>query len=230
MSLKKQGYRHENKFIISRVQKEVIQSLLSGVMQKDVHLVNESYNIRSLYFDDYNHSCFYENENGVDPREKFRIRMYDGNSDFLRLELKRKEKSLTKKTQCKITREQVVQIIEGKPLKDFEQLPPLMKKFELQRMCRMLKPDVIVEYDRIPYVYDIGNVRITFDMNVSTTTMCDCFLDKNIVKRPILMENMLVLEVKYDELLPDYIEKLLQTEAGQRTTFSKYYLCKRFSM
>ena len=229
MSLKKQGYRHELKFVISRAQKEVIQSLLSGVMQKDPHLINESYNIRSLYFDDYDHTCFYGNENGTDPREKFRIRMYDGNADFMRLELKRKEKLLTQKKQCEISKEQVQRILKGEPLDDFANLSPLMKKFEIQRRCRLLQPDVIVEYDRIPYVYDLGNVRITFDMNVASSIEYKSFMARSVPKRPIIMQDMLVLEVKYDEFLPNFIEKLIYPETTQRTTFSKYYLCKRFS-
>lgn len=230
MSLKQQGYRHEHKFIISRSQKEIIQSLLSGIMQRDPHLVNESYNIRSMYFDDYHHNCYYENENGVDPREKFRIRMYDGNADFIRLELKKKQNSLTQKKQCVITKEQVAKIINGEPLEDFDKLHPLMKKFELQRKCRLLKPDVIVEYDRIPYIYDMGNVRITFDMNIASSLDYNSFLLCSVSKRPILMQDMIVLEVKYDEFLPDYIEKMIRAEITQRTTFSKYYLCKKFSM
>ncbi len=230
MSLKQQGYRHELKFIIGRTQKEIIQNSLLGVMQKDSHLTDDSYSIRSMYFDDYDHSCYYENENGVDPREKFRIRLYDGNTDFIRLELKRKQNSMTQKKQCEMTKEQVESIVKGKPLKNFDKLPPLMKKFELQRRCKLLKPDIIVEYDRIPYVYDIGNVRITFDMNVSSSKEFDYFLTKNISKRPILMQDMIILEVKFDEFLPNYIEELIGTETMQRTSFSKYYLCKKYSL
>lgn len=225
---KKEEWRHENKFIISRAQKVVIENSLQGVLQKDKHLHGEFYNIRSMYFDDYMHTCFYENENGDDPREKFRIRIYDTNSDFIRLELKKKHRSMTQKLQCSLTKRQVETIISGTQLPDFETLPPLLKKFELQRKCRLLKPDVIVDYERVPYVYDLGNVRITFDMNVATSNMFENFFERTMPKRNILMPDMLILEVKYNELLPDWIEGLISKEIEQRITFSKFYLCKHF--
>ena len=221
-------YRHENKFIISYAQKTVIENSIRGVLKQDRHLVGDSYNIRSIYFDDYVHSCFYENENGVDPREKFRIRIYDTNGDFIRLELKKKQSLMTQKLQCTLTKDQTWCILKGEPLENFGELPPLLRKFEMQRMCRMLRPDVIVEYDRIPYVHELGNVRITFDMNLSYSNDFEYFFYKNIVKRPIMMPDMLILEVKYDEYLPDYIESLICTETEQRISFSKYYMCKYF--
>ena len=221
-------YRHENKFIISYAQAAAIENSICGILQRDKHLTGESYNIRSIYFDDYDHSCFYENENGIDPREKFRIRIYDGNGDFIRLELKKKEHLMTQKLQCALTRTQTERILVGEPLDGFGEIHPLLRKFELQRMCRRLHPDVIVEYDRIPYIYDLGNVRITFDMNISASNDFDHFFVKDIAKRPIMMTDMMVLEVKYDELLPNYIEDLICVDTEQRTSFSKYYMCKHF--
>lgn len=135
---------------------------------------------------------------------------------------------MTQKLQCRMTKEQVDTVICGKPLQNFSALPPLLKKFELQRQCRLLHPDVITEYDRIPYTYSLGNVRITFDMNISGSMEFSNFFSSKMAKRPILMPDMLILEVKYDEFLPDYIEELIYTDTGQRTTFSKFYLCKYF--
>lgn len=221
-------YRHENKFIISYVQKIAIENSIAGIMEKDCHLTGTSYNIRSIYFDDYNHSCYYENENGIDPREKFRIRIYDGNSKLIRLELKKKQKLMTQKIQCSLTQAQVNKILNGEQLDDFREMNPLLRKFELQRMCRRLQPDVIVEYDRVPYVYDLGNVRITFDMNIASSNDYGHFLCSSIAKRPILMTDMLILEVKYDEYLPNYIEDLICVDTNQRISFSKYYMCKHF--
>ena len=223
-------FRHELKFIISRCQMMAVENSLLGIMQKDKHLSGDSYNIRSIYFDDYQHSCYYENENGTDPREKFRIRIYDSSSDFIRLELKRKERLMTKKIQCELSLEQYNKIMAGEPLSNFESLPPLLKKFELQRMTRLLSPDVIVDYQRVPYVCSIGNVRVTFDMDISSSVNFDSFFDKDIPKRPILQSDMLVLEVKYDELLPSYIENVIKSVSGRKTSFSKYYLCKKYSL
>lgn len=221
-------YRHENKFIISYAQKVAIENSIAGILKKDRYLLGETYNIKSIYFDDYDHTCFYENENGVDPREKFRIRIYGGSDRMIRLELKKKRKLMTQKLQCILTRGQVDQILLGEPLEHFEDLPPLLQKFELQRACRMLHPDVIVEYDRIPYVYELGNVRITFDMNISTSNDFQHFFGQTVLKRPIMMTDMLICEVKYDEILPNYIEDLICVNTEQRISFSKYYMCKYF--
>lgn len=229
MSKKSDKFRHELKFIISKTQKVIIENSLQGLMHKDAHLEKDSYNIRSIYFDDYNHSCYYENENGVDPREKFRIRIYDCNNKFIRLELKRKEKGMTQKLQCVLTEAQLESILRGEMLQDFNALPPLLKKFELQRRTKLLAPDIIVDYDRVPYVYELGNVRITFDMNISSANNFEGFFDKDLAKRPILQSDMLVLEVKYDELLPSYIENVVKSVTTHRTSFSKYYLCKKYS-
>lgn len=222
-------FRHELKFVISNAQRLMIENSLMGVMQRDKHLEGESYNIRSVYFDDYQHSCYYENENGTDPREKFRIRIYDCKDDFIRLELKKKEKSMTQKLQCELTRGQYDRIMSGEPLSDFGELPPLLKKFELQRMTRLLRPDIIVDYHRIPYVYTLGNVRVTFDMDVASSVDFRGFFSRELSLRPILQQDMLILEVKYDELLPGYIENIVKSAAGRKTSFSKFYLCKRYS-
>ena len=222
-------FRHENKFIISKPQVITLENSLRGVMKKDPHLTTESYNIRSIYFDNYYHGCFFDNENGTDPREKFRIRIYNRSKDFIRLELKQKQRLMTRKIQCPITLKQFADIMSGRKLENFNALPELLKTFEIERLTKLLSPDVIVEYDRIPYVYKIGNVRITFDMNISSSMDFNNFFDEKMIKRPVLMTDMLILEVKYDEMLPDIIENLISTGTGQKTTFSKYYLCRRIN-
>lgn len=229
MGIKQENYRHELKFCISRQQAALLETQLGAVMQKDPHLKGEAYNIRSLYFDDFEHSCFYENENGSDPREKFRIRIYDGQDQFIRLELKKKKKGMTQKQQCEMTRQQVDAVLRGEALDDFAQLSPLLKKFELQRICRLLRPDIIVDYDRIPYVYTLGNVRITIDCNVASSAQIDQFFSQELPKRPVFQQDMVLLEVKYDELLPNYIENLIWEYTPQRTSFSKFYYCKKFA-
>lgn len=223
------NYRHENKFIINYAQKICIENSINGILQKDNHLKNDTYNIRSIYFDDYAHSCYFENENGTDPREKFRIRIYDCNENFIRLELKKKRKLMTLKEKCVISKNQLEDIINGLPLKNFSDLDPLLKKFEMQRQMKFLKPDVIVEYDRLPYIYNLGNVRITFDMNLTSSNDFNNFFLPQNKKRAVFSNNMLVLEVKFDEFLPEYIENIIYPFMHQRTSFSKFYMCRHFS-
>lgn len=224
-------FRHELKYIISTAEQLLVKNRIKGLMSVDKH-VGESgkYNIRSLYFDDYYNRCFYENENGTDPREKFRIRIYNASSDRITLECKRKEKGKTLKTSCRLTVEQTRTLMKGEYLRDIAALPPLLQKLTLLMMKNQLRPVVIVDYDRVPFVYKNGNVRATLDMNICTSTDIAHFLDKTIVKRPVLPLGHSLLEVKYDEYLPDFIYNNLQLNNLRQTAFSKYYICRKFSL
>ena len=223
-------FRHELKYLISSAQVPLIRNRVAHLLRVDDHAgANGGYNIRSLYFDDCRNSCFYENENGTDPREKFRIRIYNHSTERITLECKRKEHGMTHKTSCPLTLEQTKWLMEGKPLPDLESQPPLLRKLALQMLTRQMRPVVIVEYDRIPYVYDCGNVRITLDTNISSSQAVKQFLEKEIPQCPVMPMGQQLLEVKYDEYLPDFIYRNLQLQNLQQTAFSKYYLCRKYS-
>ena len=224
-------YRHELKYLISAGQMQFLQSRLQGLVPRDPHVTDSgSYRIRSLYFDDRQNRAYYENENGTDPREKFRIRIYNGSTQKIRLECKRKERTKTLKTACDLTLEQTRLLMEGRMLPDLAAQPPLLRKLSLQMQTRQLKPVVIVEYDRIPYVYKLGNVRITFDTDIASCRDPGQFLSPQIPRRQILPAGMHLLEVKFDEFLPDYIYRALMLDNLQQTAFSKYYLCRKYSL
>ncbi|MDY4581956.1 MAG: polyphosphate polymerase domain-containing protein [Candidatus Faecousia sp.] len=223
-------YRHELKYNITAAQLQLIKTRISRLMSLDSHVgANGSYTIRSLYFDDYYDSCFWENENGTDPREKFRIRIYNHSTARITLECKRKERGKTLKTACPLTLAQTEFLMEGKALPDIGQQPPLLQKLTLEMLTRQLHPVVIVEYDRIPYVYPNGNVRATLDTNIASSSAIGCFLDERIQKRPVLPLGQQLLEVKYDEYLPDFLYRSLQLPSLQQTAFSKYYLCRKYT-
>ena len=93
-----------------------------------------------------------------------------------------------------------------------------------------MRPAVIVEYDRIPYVCRDGNVRITLDTNVASSRAVECFLDETIPKRPVMPTGQHLLEVKYDEFLPDAIYRSLQLHGLTQTAYSKYYICRKYTL
>lgn len=222
-------YRHEFKYEIGFAQQELLKMRLSSVMMLDSHAGAEGrYEIRSLYFDDWNNRCYYENENGTDPREKFRIRIYNGSTERIQLEVKRKEAGKTLKKSCPISREQVELLINGQRLKWQEDLHPLLKKLYILQETKGMIPKVIVEYDRIPFVYRDGNVRVTMDLDLRTSTDVKTFLNPQTRCRPVMPVGRNLLEVKYDSFLPDWIYRAIQMEGLQQTTFSKYYLCRKF--
>ena len=227
---KETKYRHELKYQVTDAQIQMLKNRIHHLLPLDSHVAKTgSYVIRSLYFDDYYDRCLKENENGTDPREKFRIRIYNGSSEKISLECKRKERGKTHKTSCPLTVEQTRELMAGKVLPIGEDQPPLLRKLTLQMMTRKLRPVVIVEYERVPYVYELGNVRITLDLNVSSGKDVGAFLEESISKRPVMPAGRQLLEVKYDEYLPDFIYNNLQLENLQQTAFSKYYLCRKYT-
>ena len=223
-------FRHELKYMVGVGELRLIQNRINHLIPLDGHVgENGAYSIRSLYFDDYENSCFYENENGTDPREKFRIRIYNHSTQKITLECKRKERGKTLKTSCPLTLEQTKQLMAGKYLPDIANQPEVLRKLTLRMMTKRMRPVVIVEYDRVPYIYRNGNVRITLDMNVSSCSRVECFLDEKIPKRPIMPVGQHLLEVKFDEYLPDFIHHNLNLHSLTQTAYSKYYLCRKYT-
>lgn len=222
--------RHEFKYPCDEIQMAIIQSRLESLMRRDPHAANGQYTVRSLYFDNYANRCYYENENGTDPREKYRIRIYNASDSRISLECKRKERGKTSKESCPLSREQADMLANGESLSDLSSHPELLRRFLILMKTQMFSPAVIVEYDRIPYVHETGNVRITLDRNLRSSAAFSDFFAETIPSRPVLPPGRHLLEVKYDELLLDYLKEILQLGSLQRTTFSKYYLCRKYTL
>lgn len=230
-SLTENRFRHEFKYICSYGQLRMLQVRLTGLISPDPHAGKDGvYNIRSLYFDDYYDRCLKENEAGTDPREKFRIRIYNHKSDRISLELKRKVRGKTQKLSCPLTEEQCRTLMAGElPLTD-KDTPAVLRKLCLLMQTSLMRPKVIVEYDRVPYVYPQGNVRVTLDENIRASGRTELFLEDQIPLRPIMPAGQHILEVKYDEYLPDFIYRAVQLENLRQTAFSKYYLCRKYNL
>ena len=221
-------YRHELKFLVSERQIELIRFRLKMFMKQDAHQVGGKYNIRSLYFDDLFDSCMHENESGVDARKKYRIRIYDKKADVIKLEKKEKFRGMTKKNGVTISEEKCLMYMN-------ELVPPIIKgstelekELFVQIKSKGMKPVTIVEYERTAFVEEKGNVRITFDQNISGCSNTKAFLENNIPLVPLLPKGQHVLEVKYDEFFPDYIKDVLEIDSLQRTSFSKYYYARDY--
>lgn len=226
-----QKYRHELKYLVSAAQIPLLKTRIASLMQRDPHAGKDGiYTIRSLYFDDYCNRCYYENENGTDPREKYRIRIYNHSDQKISLECKRKERGKTLKTACPLTRQQTEQLIHGEPPMVTEEIPPLLRKFAVEMKTRRLRPVVIVEYERTPYIYKNGNVRVTFDTQIASSSNVEDFFSETLSKRPVMPVGQQLLEVKFDEYLPDFIYRNLNLNRLQQTAFSKFYLCRKYSL
>lgn len=219
------GYRHEYKYICSMSQLLEIRERIRPFMHLDPAAEAEgAYTVRSLYFDDHCNRCLRENLDGTDPREKFRIRIYNGELRRARLELKQKRQGMTRKLSCPLPEDTLGTILSGRP-PAFTDTAPLLQQLVLEMHTRLLRPRIIVEYDRIPYVYRDGNVRITLDMDIRSSADTALFGERRIPGRLLMPARLHVLEVKFDDFLPQHIFQAAQIRGLRRTSFSKYALC-----
>lgn len=221
-------FRHEYKHYLNYADYLSIRNRLQCVMKKDSHAGTKGfYQIRSLYFDNMEDKALKEKINGVSNREKFRIRCYDFNFDFIRLEKKVKKGGLGYKISAPLTYEQTEKIIWGDTdwMKDSEEA--LIVELYEKMKTEGIKPKTIVDYTREPFVYSAGNVRVTLDYDIRTGLQNKNFLDKNVPTIPA-SPGTCILEVKYDNFMPDMIRDIVQLRNREETAFSKYAACRTF--
>lgn len=220
-------FRHELKFVCTVAELAIIESRLRAVMHPDPHADAEGrYRIRSIYFDDIHKTCYYDNENGIDPRVKFRIRIYNRSPERILLERKIKQRSLTGKDFCLLKRDECEALIAGRVFMDLpeEAICGLHGDFLREYEGRHMRPVVLIEYERKPYIYPHGNVRVTFDMDISASHCVGRLFDDNISRVFFLPQGQHVMEVKYDDYLPDEIAGIVNYPHLRRGAFSKFYL------
>lgn len=229
--MEEKQYRHEYKYPLTNGQMLVENAKISALAMKDMHVGEKGfYNIRSLYFDDYNDSCYLDNENGVDEREKYRVRIYNHNTERITLERKEKIRGKTGKTSCLITLSQCKQLMKGVIPSDIEPTQQVLHRLAYLMAIKLMRPAVIVDYDRVPYVYRVSdaNVRVTFDHHITSVGDASTFLNENVNGRGVMPVGWSLMEVKFDSFLPDEVYELLQLDGLRADTFSKYCLCRKF--
>lgn len=213
-------YRHELKFYITQADVTRLDTRLSGILQTDSHIKNGTYTVRSLYFDDLYDTCLEEVLSGVDMRRKFRIRLYNGSADRICLEKKSKRRGMTRKESEVLRLRDCLAYMDGLPIAGEG---PVSRELFAAMLQRGMRPRCIVEYERRAYVEVVGNVRITLDMDIRGTADTGQFLDPLCQDMThVLPQGMHILEVKYDEFLPEYILQAVDLNTLQRTSFSKY--------
>ena len=218
-------YRHEIKHIISEGDAAAIRANLSAVAKIDP-LAREQgyYRIRSLYFDDPLDTALHEKLDGVNERRKFRIRYYNDDLTYIMLECKMKRDGVGCKPQERLTLDETQKIMQGDIAWMVTSNRPLLVALYVDMKVRRLAPKTIVEYRRVPFVYGPGNVRGTIDWDIRTGAPRD-FLDPNGLTLPV-EDNVTLLEVKWDEYLPNIIRKAAALKSRMPTAFSKYAACR----
>lgn len=194
-------------------------------MDLDTHSSDSGrYFIHSLYFDDYKDTSVYTTDSGLSKRYKWRIRYYGDDLSYIVLEKKEKIESRCHKKSCKITVEEYDSIVSGN-ITDivYDIDKQLIKELAVDMLTRNYRPKVIVDYERIAFVEEITNVRITFDMKISASYELENFLNGDYQSFYVLPSGMNVLEVKFDDILPSHIRNIVESYNFKQTSFSKYY-------
>ena len=218
-------YRHEWKHELSFQDYLILRQRLCAVMEPDPHAVDGRYFIRSLYFDNLDDKALREKLDGVNRREKFRMRYYNGDPSLIHLEKKSKLDGLGTKFSADLTAAEAQKIVDGELDWMMDADRPLLRELYVKMRAQGLRPKTIVDYTREPFIYRPGNVRVTLDYDIRSGLGCTDFLNPRAVTVPAGAAPIL-LEVKWDAYLPDLIRDVVQLPGRHVSAFSKYAQCR----
>lgn len=219
------SFRHEWKHVVGYGDLLALRARLAAVMARDCHGVDGRYAIRSLYFDNLRDKALREKLDGVDCREKFRVRYYNGDLSLLLLEKKSKLHGLCRKEQARLTLEQARSVSTGAFRALADSGDPLVEELRYKMETQGLRPKTIVDYTREAFVCEAGNVRVTLDYDLRTGLTGTDFLDPGCVTVPA-GDAPVILEVKWDAFLPSVVRDVVQVPGAHTSAFSKYAACR----
>ena len=218
-------YRHEWKHELNTADLLVLRARLRAVMESDPHAVDGKYHIRSLYFDNPDDKALREKLDGVNMREKFRIRLYNRDASVIHLEKKGKRNGLGTKFSADLSAEEAQRIVDG----DLDWMlgsgRPLVQELYCKMRYQGMRPKTIVDYTREPFIFRPGNVRVTLDYDIRTGLGCTDFLNPDAVTIPA-GDAPILLEVKWDAFLPSIIRDAVSVPDRRAASFSKYAQCR----
>ena len=221
--------RHELKYHITPAELSVLRGVLTPLMQPDPNgNENNEYHIRSLYFDTINDDALEEKIAGVGNRKKYRMRIYNFSDKVIKLECKSKYGELISKQSVSIPRDLAEQLIAGDPDGLQRMRHPLLHDVYREMRTRLLRPAVIVDYVREAYIHLAQDVRITFDKQLRTGLYASDIFDPMLPTYPVFDDPVEILEVKYNEFLPTYLQAIVSSVTAQRSAVSKYTWCRRY--
>ena len=223
--------RHELKFFINPLEYNVLSRALDAVLDRDPNGdENNEYHIRSLYFDDIYNTALVDKLDGVKNRDKYRIRIYNFSDRFIRMECKTKVGSLISKRSMAIPKLLAEQLIAGDPTGLERTRSGLLRDVYREMRVNLLRPAVIVDYVREAYLHPTEEVRITFDKQLRTGLRSKDLFNPYVPTVSPFDHGEMILEVKFNRVLPPYIRDLLCTHvhSAQNSAISKYVWCRRF--
>jgi len=218
--------RHEYKIALNALDRAVLRARLGAAMHRDEHAgADGEYQVRSLYFDTPRDDALLEKIDGVDRRHKFRARRYVGAESYYMIEKKSKVHDLCFKEQAPVEEAELNAILRGDTAWMATDGRELLQELYVRMTSDRLAPKTVVDYFREPFICMAGNVRITIDRNIRTGLFSTDFLSDDLPLVPV-GDVQYLLEVKYDQFLPDYVAQILQLDGRHPDSCSKYALCR----
>ena len=219
--------RHELKYHLTFMQYRILRQKLKTVLKLDPHAGPDGrYHIRSLYFDDFKNTAYFDKAAGVLTRKKYRMRIYNVCDDFIKFERKNKFNEYVSKETALLTREEADRIISGDVAFLADSDSQLLRCFYLECRRNLLRPVVLVDYLREAYVHPVGDVRITFDIGVRTALGPVSFFDRNTSTVTVSEEPGVILEVKFGDVLPQIVRGLFPHDIRPRSALGKFAACR----
>jgi hypothetical protein len=222
----KSRYRHELKYLINMPDWALLSVRMAGALRRDENVDEHGeYWIRSLYFDDYWNTAYDEKDEGILLRHKYRIRVYNCQENTIKLERKSKYGQYINKESAPLSKGEADAILLGDYAFLEKSCHNLLREFYFELTSRLMRPRVIVDYNREPFVFEAGDVRITFDKHIRAGFGRFDLFDVKLPTLEVLPANQLIMEVKYTEFLPKLVRSLLPPRSSILTAASKYVLC-----
>ena len=216
-------FRHEFKYLLSYEDMLRLRTKLNKLLNIDRDI--NGYMIRSLYFDSVNDDDYYDKLGGVINRKKVRLRIYEPNTDFVKLEIKAKHDIHQLKRSMILNKENALELIKGNYsiLLDYDN--ETAKEAYLILREGLYKPKTIIEYQRIAYTGET-TTRITFDFDIKSSNDVEKFFDNEINYNNLSTKKDVVLEVKFDRFLEPYISHILADYSSCQQSVSKYVMAR----
>ena len=220
------AYRNELKYLIHQSEYRQLQAVLHPLLGHDAHAgPGGGYAIRSLYFDDLYHTAYRQKMAGVEVRKKYRVRIYNCTAGHIALECKYKNGAYIYKEAVPLTRAEYDSLCRGDCAFFLQKPQPLARQFFVEARANLIRPCVIVAYDREAFVNDVGTVRITFDQTLTAMDPRQDLFDPAAPGYHVLPPGQMILEVKFTGILPEYIQSIFRAYSFVRTSASKFCLC-----
>lgn len=221
--------RKELKHAISQPEYQVLRNKIAFIMKQDPHAGPDGkYSIRSAYFDNFDNKILNEKKEGYLNRNKYRVRIYDMTDNVIHLERKSKRNNLTFKSKCKITKAEYDRMRIGDILWMENDERELLRNLFFEMKFYQIKIVTVVNYQREAFIYPYGNVRITFDMKVQSSLHNTDLFNKHLPMVDVLEPNLVIMEIKYDDYLPEVIKNIIQLSDTRQEAYSKYQLSRMY--